>query len=204
MARTDNYKIQAQQAKALFLTYDQQKLIEKGRLASDERYIYLKMLCQPLRICRATGDMQRCRDGQWVDANSFEEVMTTLDFVCDSRENRYLACRWKNMGAFGAVAHRNLLEMKEDPWALRFEKNADSFRSACICLGGTPLPTGDISYSLELFEGFPVALQLWFGDEEFPPNLRLMWDENALMYIKYETMYFAKGLLLHRIEEAMQ
>jgi len=46
-------------------------------------------------------------------------------------------------------------------------------------------------------------VQLWFGEEEFPACLRLLWDENALMYIKYETMYFAKGLLLKKIEERM-
>ena len=46
-------------------------------------------------------------------------------------------------------------------------------------------------------------LQLWFGDEEFPPNLRILWDENALMYLRYETMYFAKGLLFAILKEKM-
>ena len=41
-------------------------------------------------------------------------------------------------------------------------------------------------------------LQLWFGDEEFPPNLRILWDENALLYLRYETMYFAVDALLRR------
>ena len=47
-------------------------------------------------------------------------------------------------------------------------------------------------------------MQLWFGDEEFPANLRYLWDENALMYLKYETMYFAKALLLHRLWDEME
>ena len=47
-------------------------------------------------------------------------------------------------------------------------------------------------------------VQLWFGDEEFPASLRYLWDENALMYLKYETMYFARALLLRRIREKME
>ena len=62
---------------------------------------------------------------------------------------------------------------------------------------------GDLAYSVELFDGLSILVQLWFGDEEFPASVRYLWDENALMYIKYETMYFAKGLLLQEIEERM-
>ena len=47
-------------------------------------------------------------------------------------------------------------------------------------------------------------MQLWFPEEEFPAGLRLLWDENALQYIKYETMYFAKGILLQRLKEIME
>jgi len=38
----------------------------------------------------------------------------------------------------------------------------------------------------------------------FPPNLRFLWDENADQYIRYETMYFAKALLLNRIAGQME
>lgn len=62
---------------------------------------------------------------------------------------------------------------------------------------------GDAAYGIELFDGLSIVVQLWLGDEEFPPNLRFLWDENALDYIRYETMYFAKGMLLERIREEM-
>ena len=37
----------------------------------------------------------------------------------------------------------------------------------------------------------------------FLPRLRYLWDENASQYIRYETMYFAIGLLKRRILEYM-
>ena len=63
---------------------------------------------------------------------------------------------------------------------------------------------GDAAYAFEIFDGLGVAVQLWLGDDEFPPNLRFLWDENADQYIRYETMYFAKALLLSRIAGQMK
>lgn len=204
MSRPDNYRIQVQQAKQRFLTYDQSVIIAKLKLSYDEDYLYLPMLSQLHRISRTTGDVERQTPAGWTDANSHGEVMTLLDLLCDSRPERFLSGRWKNMLSFGLMFHQNLLEGAKDPWAEKFQNDPEGFRRACLALGGTPLPQGDIAYAIELFDGLPIALQLWFGDDEFPPSLRLLWDENALMYIKYETMYFARGLLLKRLEERMQ
>ncbi len=203
MERKDNYRIQAQQAKQHFLTYDQKKLIEKLKMKADTQYLYPTLFSKEYRVSRTAGDMERREEKGWVEANSFEEVMTLLDLICDSREDRFISGRWRNMRDFGLMFHQNLLEDRKDPWASLFQEHPDQFREACESLGGEAMPNGDIAYSIEVFDGLPVMLQLWFGDEEFPPNLRLLWDENALMYLRYETMYFAKGLLLKTIKEKM-
>ena len=59
MKRTDNYAIQAAQAKLRFLTYDQQRLIDKYALKADDSYLYTAMLSQPYRISRTTGDLEK-------------------------------------------------------------------------------------------------------------------------------------------------
>lgn len=203
MVRGNNYLIQAAQAKQRFLQYDQQKLIDKLKLCFDEEYLYVEMLCKLYRISRTTGDLDRQEGKNWADANTYGEVMTLLDLLCDSREDRFLSCRWKNMQSFGQMFHRGLLEEAKDPWAERFQQDPEGLGRACLALHGQPLPQGDVAYAIELFDGLCIAIQLWLGDEEFPPRLRFLWDENANMYIRYETMYFAKDLLLHRIAENM-
>ena len=203
MGRPDNYQIQARQAKDRFLTYDQDALIRKLGLDHDREYLYVPMLSRLHRISRTTGDMERLEKEVWVDANSHAEVLTLLDLVCDSREDRGVSGKWKAMGAFGMLFHQNLLE-GHDPWAERFEADPSGFRRACEALGGRPFPTGDIAYAIELFDGLKVVVQLWFSEEEFPASLRLLWDENALQYIKYETMYYAKGILLQRLKAEME
>ncbi len=204
MARTNNYLIQAAQAKQHFLTYDQEKLIRKLSLAADGDFLYTTMLYSPYRISRHTGDLERREGDAWVDANTFAEVMTLLDLVCDSREDRWISGKWKNMSGFGLMFHQDLLEDARSPWAERFQDDQEGFCWACQALGARRLNIGNISWGVELFDGLEIALQLWLGDEEFPPNLRILWDENALQYIRYETMYFAKGMLLDRLWEQMQ
>jgi len=201
MERRDNYKIQADQAKQHFLRYDQEALIRKLRAESDKTYIYVKFLCKQYRLHRNTGDIQYLQD-TWRDGNSFGEVMTLLDLVCDSREDRYLSGRWKDMLSFGMMFHKNLLN-ERDPWAVKFDADPEGLRRACIAMGGEAFPQGDVAYAIELFDGLKVVVQLWQSDEEFPASLRFLWDENALMYLKYETMHFARGLLLQRLLEQM-
>ena len=202
MERRDNYAITVQRAKSLFLEYDQLALARKLGTKMDEEYFYITFLSQPYRIRRKTGDFSRFKSGEWADANSFGEVLTILDLVCDSREDRYVTGNWKNMRDFGHGFHQNLLEQR-DPWAERFQASPEEFGRACKALGGEPYPLGDAAYVLPVFEDLSLLVQLWFGDEEFPAQLRWLWDENALMYLKYETMYYAVPLVLNRIQEQM-
>lgn len=203
MARTDNYLKQAAQAKAYFLTYDQEALIRKLNLAYDEDYLYPVFFSQTYRLSRKTGDLARQGKHGWEDANTHGEVMTLLDLICDSREDRFVSGKWKDMAQFGHAFHQNLLE-ERDPLAERCQEKPQVFRRWCEALGGKPMPTGDIAYSIEVFDGLPLMIQLWSGDEDFPASLRLLWDENALMYLKYETMYFAREVLLSRLKREME
>ncbi len=201
MARVNNYLIQAQQAKTRFLTYDQDKLIRKFNLEYDEDHLYVRLLGEPYRICRKTGDLRRSRDDQWQDANTFEEIMTLLDLLCDSRDDRFLTHRWQNMQSFGMQFHQNLLEEQRDPMADRFDQNPELFHHAAKMMGAEPIFWGDMGYAFELFDGLKIGMQFWHGDEEFLPRIRYLWDANAKQYIRYETMYYAVNLLLRRIKE---
>ena len=201
MIRKNNYLIQAQQAKTRFLTYDQQKLLRKFDLQFDEQYLYVNLLCKQYRIDRVTGDLQR-RDGAvWNDGNTYEEVMTLLDLLCDSRDDRCLAHSWQNMQTFGLQFHQNLLEERRDPTAERVDRNPQLLHRAAKALGAEAIAGGDIGYAFELFDGLKIGLLFWHGDDEFLPRIRYLWDANAKQYIRYETMYFAVDLVLRRIRE---
>ena len=199
----DNYAIAAAQAKKRFLTYDQQELIGRCRLRFDDEYFYFRFLGEQHRLCRKSGDLSRMHGGSWVDANSFGEVMTVLDWLCDSRADRYITGRWVNVVTQSHSIHTGLQEDREDPDALLFDRDPGAFAKVCEALGGVRVTGGDISYAIELVDGLKICIQLWRGDEEFSPRLRFLWDENALRYIRYETTWYATGLLLRRLKENM-
>lgn len=202
MEKRDNYAIASANARRLFSDYDQEAIIRKLKLEADETYIYTALFGERYRIRRSNADMERFLNGQWVEANSFGEVLTMLDLVCCCREDRFLRGKWKNMLAFGLQFHTNLMEDR-NPTADFFEHNAPRYAAACEAFGGRKFPQGDLSYTFEVFDGLGMTVQLWFGDDEFPAQIRYLWDENADMYIKYETMYYAVGLWERRIRDLM-
>ena len=190
----DNYQIQMQNAQKFFLRYDQEKLIQKFDMHADPEYLYPIMFRTLYRIDRKTGNFERYR-GVWQDANTFGEVMTILDILCDSKDDRYLTGRWVSTQQFGKLFHTGLLEPVEDPLATAFDKAPGSFAKACKALGGHPIAGGDEAYAIEVMDGLEIGIQFWYGDEEFPAQLRFYWDENAPMYLKYETMHYTLGYL---------
>ena len=202
MARVNNYLIQASQAKERFLTYDQQKLIEKFQLEWDKEYIYVNLLWRKYRIHRTTGNMEYQKGELWADGNSYDEVMTILDLLCDSRDDRSLTGKLASMASFGRIFYRSSYDEKPDPTAQWIQDHLTAFQEVCARFG-TPISGGDFGYAFNLFDGLKLGFHFWEGDEEFAPRLRFLWDENALMYLKYETMYFAKSLLLEKIKDRM-
>lgn len=203
MKYTNNYDIQLNQAKKRFLTYDQQELICRCCPKFDELYFYTDFLGQKYRIDRRSGDMQRLQKDRWIDGNSFHEVMTLLDWLCDSREDRFVTGRWVNIVTLGHSFHRSLQEDKVDSLAQRFAEDPEKFSKACRKLGGQLMPGADSSFAVPFIDGMQILVQLWLGDEEFAPRLCFLWDENTTRYIRYETTWYALGLLRQRLEENM-
>ena len=91
------------------------------------------------------------------------------------------------------------LEGMEREIAFRLTPMPELLERACLRLGGTPMAGADVSFSLPFFEELRIAVQFWHGDDEFAPRLRVLWDANADQYLRYETMYYAIGLLKSRL-----
>ena len=202
MERVNNYLIQASQAKERFLTYDQQKLIGKFGLDHDDGYIYVNLLCKLYRIQRTTGHMEFREGETWRDGNSYDEVMTVLDLLCDSRDDRRCAGKLASMASFGRIFYRSSYDDKPDPTAQWIQENLENFRKACGRFGEA-ISGGDFGYAFELFDGLKMGLHFWEGDEEFAPRIRFLWDENALQYLRFETMHMAVSLLMDFLKREM-
>ena len=60
----------------------------------------------------------------------------------------------------------------------------------------------DVTCIIPVTPFFPVLLQFWEGDEEFPPKLLILWDRNADSFLHFETTFYLQGDLLERLKNA--
>ena len=200
MHRKDNYAITAEEARKRFLTYDLSKIISKTPLTHDGEYLYLPVLDRTCRIEKSTGKMAWSTPEGWEQTSAFHDVLTIFDYLCDSKPNRAPSGEMKSMASFGRLFHSGLLEDREPT---QLEKTIDAhpelFQKACLKLGGIPFPTGDMAYTVRFFPDLPMTVQFWHSDEDFPPQLRWLWDREANDFIRYETMFYALGILRERL-----
>lgn len=199
-----NYEITKRGAQKLFLNYDQPHIIEKFGLEHDADYLYLEFVARPYRISRSSGAVEwsaQAQDGPWHEAE-FEDTLSILDVLCCSRDDCHLSgnfCSISNVkGAALAAAPGNDMFA---PSARAFDHRTDRLAAACEALGGTRETVGDVSYSIPVFPFLSVRLQFWDSDEEFPPTLKFMWDENILQYMRFETTFYVTGHLISRLKE---
>ncbi len=196
-----NYDKFSEQGRQLFLEYDQEDMIRKFALRSDHEKIYVPYLGRTLELLREDGRVmcegERC---------PMDPSMLLYDMLTYSGENKpQLSGKWTSITGLGGIigaGHDQSLNERRGSEA--FEGKCEQLAKACESLGGVKQTVGDVSYIVPIYEFFPVWVQFWDGDEEFPANLKFLWDENTLQFIHYETVWYAMGDVKRRLEELIQ
>lgn len=204
---TSNYEISSRGARALFLRYDQERMIRAFRMNHDEQYLYLRFLSAPYRVDRKTGQVQKQTQGGWeAEKPGFEEIMSIYDYICNPNGPMIPSGRWTS------VQQMNRLRSGTKTLGTGLNERGESFlmgktrevAQACRELGGMPAPVGDAAFYLPVFEEMPVYFQFWDGDEDFPPKVQILWDENTLRCIHFETTFYITGYLLELLERGVR
>ena len=196
--KRDNYALQAEAARVRFLTYDQSAM----PVSMDADFLYLRFCGSDCRISRSDGHIFRRRGEEWLSADGHGEVLTIFDYLCDVKPGRAPAGEFVSLASLGNHVHGSL-SLHSGELDRAIDHDPDAFRRACLSLGGREAEGGDLSFDLHLFPDLPVRLRFWHSDDEFPPVLDLLWDRNAKDFLRYETLWFASGVLRTRLREAM-
>lgn len=200
--KTSNYDRMRDQMETEFLHYDQEKMIRKYELEHDRSYLYLTFVGRHCRINRSSGWVEWTED-HFVHAvhADYNISMTIFDVLCYAKDDCCLSGRFVPVSQLkGTVQSASPGNAMFDGVAKKFDHRSKQLSRACELLGGQKENVGDVSYRIPLFDFLPVILQFWNSDEEFPPVLKLMWDENILSYMHFETTFFAAGHLWKRLE----
>ena len=198
----DNYQLSRDRAQSYFLNFDQTAILRQWELEHDDRWIYLSFLGKPYRVNRQDGSIFRREDGAQA---GFEEVLSIFDLLCHESSEKYLTGNFAPVnslkGCPRAVGVGTDFHTKT---ASRFDADPAAFRQSCEALGGIPVPMGDIGYRFPVFQELSVILKFYHADEDFPASLTLLWEENTLQFLFYETVFYVAGFLLHSITEEMK
>lgn len=203
-----NYDQQVDVGRKIFLEYDQELLIRKFSLQADARWICLTYMNIPFRIERATGRIEEMADGQWAECRNYSTVMTIYDLLCYHKGTAAPALfhQWCTVGTFVVTGVTDTGTFTKKAAAF-FDGHLEELKTACEKLGGIPekpMAGADLTCRIPVTHFFPVLLQFWEGDDEFPPKLQLMWDRNAISFLHFETTFFLQGDLFERLLNLMK
>jgi len=86
-----------------------------------------------------------------------------------------------------------------DPLAKKFGRSAKSFLDIGTRLGGTPGGVGDASLAFQVLPRIPLQYVLWEGDDEFPPNVQLLFDASVDHHLTLEDIVVLGQMATRRL-----
>ena len=98
---------------------------------------------------------------------------------------------WKSVADLGGILGAgHAKRLYNDAVTAPFAGKTDRLKDACMTLGGEEASEGDVSFIIPVFDFFPVWLQFWDADDEFPAELRFLWDQNSEAFLHYEIIFY--------------
>ena len=194
-----NYDKMKNQARQFFLNYE---IIEKFHLEHTDQVIWIRFLGELYEIDRKSGVITR--SGMLRTGASFEVSMSIYDMLCHSKERPVLSGEWVTIhslyGVKGSKGHVGLLEK----YAKLIDGKTERMLEICAAMGGKKSSgKEDAGSILPVFDFFPIYLQFWESDEDFPAQLQVFLDGNAADFVYYETMWYMITHICGRIEQGI-
>jgi len=86
-----------------------------------------------------------------------------------------------------------------DPFLSFFGGNGRLFRKCAEMMGATHIESADFGMEFHVFPQIFVQLLLWEGDEEFPPDATVLFDESIQHHLPAEDIAVLSGSLVYRL-----
>lgn len=196
----NNYERTRNEMRGEFLKYDQSAMLRRFPLEYDEDYISLPFLGMPCRIGRKTGIVELNEEEA-----DFSLSMTVYDLLCNAKDGCHLSGHFvphHGLRVQGSGVNSDAGFFKND--AGFYEGRTEALEKALAELGEPFDIAGDVAALLHPFPFVPMTVQFWEADEEFPPSLKFMFDENILDYMHFETTFYMLGAVTGEIRKRMK
>lgn len=184
---TNNYLKACETWRLKFLDMDQQQLLEKlPELKPEADYLCLKLFGRKFGIHTKTGKIVTLEDFQPAEIVSQLNIYTLLGFVSPmaSLTDKWVPFReLSGASPFTMAFEKHVLE----PFALTFSGQTEKLSKAYEALGGTSLSHSDAGGLVNAFDCMPIKFLFWDGDDEFPAQANILYDNSATDFIHVES-----------------
>ncbi len=83
--------------------------------------------------------------------------------------------------------------------ASRYSGAVEQFRKTCVQLDGVPLEMADAAYIFKIAPRIPAAVLYWEGDDEFPPESKILYDRSAAEHLASDIIFALAVAICARI-----
>ena len=204
---TSNYEIHRENARKLFLGYNQEKIIGKLGLKNDGSYICLTYIGSKFRLNRenAVLEIEDPKTGGYI-LSDYSDALVLYDLLANSEEGARPSGDLVQIQNLSRVQNASSYagEGIYERYGREYSQRAGELMEACRALGGEPYGKGDVAMKIPMFKDICFAISFWESVEEFPPVLNIYMDSNILHFIRYETAWYAAGGLMKHIAFACE
>jgi hypothetical protein len=86
-----------------------------------------------------------------------------------------------------------------DPLKKVFGQNVAGLKKAAGQLNAVPIETGDTGFEFHIFPKVPLQMILWIGDDEFPPEANILFDQTIGELLSPEDVAWLAGTVVYRL-----
>lgn len=126
-----------------------------------------------------------------VPITNFIHLWVFLSYLLEAKEIP-LANRWVSEKELtdGAFFFKGPHQLYVDPILKKFGHNQEDFLKRGFELGGEKISGyGDAALRLPVFPRIPLLYVLWTCDEEFPPNVKILFDPTINSHLNLDTIW---------------
>ncbi len=89
----------------------------------------------------------------------------------------------------GSTFFRGPHEIPTSLISSRYSSDIEGFRKVCVQLDGIPLDMADAAYVFRITPRIPVAVLYWDGDDEFPPESKILFDKSVTEHLALDIIF---------------
>lgn len=200
--KQSNYDKVIEEWRLRFLKMDQEALIEKFQLESDEMAVYLTYFNHKMRIDRFTGVITYLEEPQKIAGfNTCMDIYNLFHYSIDIPVASGILVPFrqvKRVYPFEAAYKRTVLKTLQET----FSGHVEELKKACEKLGGKHLPQGDAGYQLSVYPFLDIAVYFWDGDDEFEAQANMLFDSNITDFLHEENVVCVAADAVYYLTEA--